>query len=88
VGEKHNHSFQLSFNPSLKVDFQGSRVTSEGDKNGWEGRGQQLGTLIGTVRTLSGALSPAKENNYALESLDGYIVRGCWARAPFRAVGD
>jgi hypothetical protein len=38
VGEKHNHSFQLSFNPCLKVEFQGSRVTSEGDKNGWEGR--------------------------------------------------
>ena len=52
MGEKHNHSFQLSFNPCLKVDFQGSRVTSEGDKNGWEGRGQQLGTLIGTVWTL------------------------------------
>jgi len=25
-----NQSFQLSFNPSLKVDFQGSRVTSDG----------------------------------------------------------
>jgi hypothetical protein len=24
VGETQNHSFQLSFNPSLKVDFQGS----------------------------------------------------------------
>jgi Transposase DDE domain group 1 len=30
VGETHNQSFQLSFNPSLKVDFQGSRVTSDG----------------------------------------------------------
>jgi Transposase DDE domain group 1 len=30
VGEKQNQPFQLSFNPSLKVDFQGSRVTSEG----------------------------------------------------------
>ena len=25
-----NRPFQLSFNPSLKVDFQGSRVTSDG----------------------------------------------------------
>jgi hypothetical protein len=29
VGETQNQSFQLSFNPSLKVDFQGSRVTSD-----------------------------------------------------------
>ena len=30
MGEKHNQTFQLSFNASLKVDFQGSRVTSGG----------------------------------------------------------
>ena len=30
MGEKQNQPFQLSFNASLKVDFQGSRVTSEG----------------------------------------------------------
>jgi hypothetical protein len=30
VGEKQNGPFQLSFNASLKVDFQGSRVTSDG----------------------------------------------------------
>ncbi|HEY6251466.1 MAG TPA: IS1380 family transposase [Candidatus Angelobacter sp.] len=30
MGEKQNQPFQLSFNSSLKVDFQGSRVTSEG----------------------------------------------------------
>jgi hypothetical protein len=30
VGETQNQPFQLSFNPSLKVDFQGSRVTSNG----------------------------------------------------------
>jgi hypothetical protein len=29
VGEKQNQPFQLSFNPSLKVDFQGSRLTSD-----------------------------------------------------------
>src|ERR1019366_7974535 len=28
--EQQNQPFQLSFNPSLKVDFQGSRVTSDG----------------------------------------------------------
>jgi hypothetical protein len=28
MGERQNGPFQLSFNASLKVDFQGSRVTS------------------------------------------------------------
>src|SRR3974390_3219482 len=30
MGENRKQPFQLSFNPSLKVDFQGSRVTSDG----------------------------------------------------------
>ena len=30
MGDKQNQPFQLSFNASLKVDFQGSRVTSDG----------------------------------------------------------
>ena len=30
MGEKQNHSFQLSFNPSLRIDFQGPRPTSDG----------------------------------------------------------
>ena len=30
MGEQQNQPFQLSFNPSLKVDFQGSRETSDG----------------------------------------------------------
>src|SRR5258708_17175798 len=30
VGETQNKPFQLSFNPSLRVNFQGSRVTSDG----------------------------------------------------------
>jgi predicted ribosome quality control (RQC) complex YloA/Tae2 family protein len=29
MGEKQNQPFQLSFNAALKVDFQGSRVTSD-----------------------------------------------------------
>jgi hypothetical protein len=29
MGEKQNRPFQLSFNSSLKIDFQGSRVTSD-----------------------------------------------------------
>ena len=30
MGETQNLPFQLSFNPCLKIDFQGSRVTSDG----------------------------------------------------------
>src|SRR3990170_8237804 len=30
MGEKPNQPFQLTFNAALKVDFQGSRVTSDG----------------------------------------------------------
>ena len=30
MGESANQPFQLSFNASLKIDFQGSRVTSDG----------------------------------------------------------
>ncbi len=30
MGDQQHHPFQLSFNASLKVDFQGSRVTSDG----------------------------------------------------------
>src|SRR5215470_11792837 len=30
MGEKQNEPFRLSFNACLKVDFQGSRVTSDG----------------------------------------------------------
>ena len=30
MGEQHHEPFQLSFNSSLRVNFQGSRVTSDG----------------------------------------------------------
>ncbi|MGD1157555.1 MAG: transposase [Terriglobia bacterium] len=30
MGEKQGQPFELSFNASLKIDFQGSRVTSDG----------------------------------------------------------
>ena len=30
MGETQNQPFQLSFNPCLRIDFQGSRVTSDG----------------------------------------------------------
>src|SRR5216684_939165 len=37
MGEKQNGPFQLSFNASLKIDFQGSRVTSDGGLIGYKG---------------------------------------------------
>ena len=30
MGDKQNQPFQVSFNASLKIDSQGSRVTSDG----------------------------------------------------------
>ena len=30
MGEKQNGPFQFSFNAALKIDFQGSRITSDG----------------------------------------------------------
>jgi hypothetical protein len=35
MGEKQNQPFQLSFNPSLRIGFQGSRVTSDGGLCCW-----------------------------------------------------
>lgn len=32
MGDTQNEPFQLSFNASLSVDFQGSRVTSDGGR--------------------------------------------------------
>ena len=48
------------------------------DKTGWEGRGQQFRDSHWHSRDPSRALGPAKENIYALESLKGDIVWGCW----------
>ena len=47
-------------------------------KIGSEGRGQQLGTRVGTAWILSQALGSAKDKKYVLKSLDGCIVSGCW----------
>jgi hypothetical protein len=58
--------------------IQGQKRCRVYDKIGWEGRGQQLGAGIGTVWTVSQAAGPAKENKYAMESLDGHTARSGW----------
>jgi hypothetical protein len=47
------------------------------DKTGWKGRGEQLRDSNWADGTVSRVLGPAKENNYAPESPNGYIVLGC-----------
>jgi hypothetical protein len=44
------------------------------DKTGWK---KAVGSGCGT-RDGAPDLGPLKENNYALESISGYIVLGCW----------
>ena len=46
MGEKQNQPFQLSFNPSLKVDFQGSRVTSDRVSQRWTASGASSAVLV------------------------------------------
>ena len=57
MGERQNQPFQLSFNASLKVDFQGSRVTSDGGLIAIRELGERLGfgELIEQYLTDSGA---------------------------------
>jgi hypothetical protein len=43
VGESGNDLFELSFNRSLKVDFQGSRATSDGSIGNRAGVGRASG---------------------------------------------
>lgn len=44
------------------------------DKTGWESRDQQLEGALAHSGGVSQALGPDKENNYALGSLDGYMI--------------
>ena len=47
------------------------------DKIGWRGRGQQFRDSGWSTRDPAPALGPAKENNYALESLNQHTMLGC-----------
>ena len=52
MGEKQNQPFQLSFNPSLKVDFQGSRVTSDGGLLLVRELDERFGAILGRIALL------------------------------------
>jgi len=51
MGEKQNQPFQLSFNASLKIDFQGSRVTSDGGLILVRELDERLGFIVTNLET-------------------------------------
>jgi hypothetical protein len=59
MGERQNQPFQLSFNASLKVDFQGSRITS----NGGLILVRELDKRLGFSELIQQHLSDSRANN-------------------------
>ena len=53
MGEKQNGPFQLTFNASLKISFQGSRVTSDSGLIHVRELDERLGFLINIHRGLN-----------------------------------
>src|ERR1700736_6215159 len=84
VGETQNRPFQLSFNSLLKVDFQGSRVTSDGglvlvreldERLGLsELMDHHLGSNASGITTPMGTTAPADPANSLLRPLIGLTV--------------
>jgi hypothetical protein len=68
VGEKQNHPFQLSFNPSLKVAFQGSRVTSDGGLI----LVRELDERLGFSELIGQRLTDSRGNNTQLPHLQSH----------------
>ncbi len=66
MGEKQNQFFQLSFNASLEVDFQGSRVTS--DRGPILVRG--LGECLGFTELIQQHLTDSRGKNTQLPLAD------------------
>src|SRR6266568_7062019 len=61
MGEAQNQPFQLSFNASLKIDFQGSRVTSDGGLD--PGARTRRATRVRRIdRAASDGLPPGQEH--------------------------
>ena len=66
MGEQQNQPFQLSFNPSLKVDFQGSRVTSDGSLL----LVRELDERLGLSELISEHLTDSRGKNTQLPMVD------------------
>jgi hypothetical protein len=71
MGEKQNQPFHLLFNASLKVDFQGSRVTSNGGLILVRELDERLGLEKLIARQLAGRFRRAKNEPSARRSLAG-----------------
>jgi hypothetical protein len=63
VGETQERPFQLSFNSSLKVDFQGPRVTSDGGFSSGA-RAGQLDERLGLDELVDRHLSEGSRSIY------------------------
>ena len=63
MGEKRTKPFQLSFNGSLKVDFQGSHVTSDRD---W---GRARTTRVDSYAGTDGSASVTAERSWTIASV-------------------
>ena len=66
MGEQQNQPFQLSFNPALKVDFQGSRVTSDGGML----LVRELDERLGLGELIAGHLTDSRGKNMQLPMAD------------------
>ena len=66
MGEKQNQPFQLSFNPSVKVAFQGSQVTSDGGLI----LARELDERLGFSELIGQRLTDSRGNNTRLPLAD------------------
>ena len=83
MGEQQNQPFPLSFNLSLKVDFQGSRVTSDGGLL----LVRELDERLGLSELISEQLTDGRQGkntqlplpNLLRQSIDSHIAAGLCA---------
>jgi hypothetical protein len=73
VGESQNQPFQLSFNSSLRVDFQGSRVTSDGGLI----LVRELGERLGFSELIEQHLTDSRGKNTQLPVSVRWLTQAC-----------
>jgi len=76
MGEKQNQPFQLLFNASLKVDFQGSRVTS----NGGLILVRELDERLGLEKLIEEHLSDSRQGLNKQFSLTDLLLQSVYSR--------